>query len=60
MQSIIRHRWATICLDPKNIFRVLAKQLSLGILDEMMTLATGALKRAVFGIMANEERKHHG
>lgn len=35
-------------------------QLSLGILDEMMTLATGALKRAVFGIMANEERKHHG
>lgn len=36
------------------------EQLSLGILDEMMTLATGALKRAVYGIMPNEERQHHG
>eukprot|EP00903_Cladosiphon_okamuranus_P018906 g17389.t1 len=35
------------------------KPLSLGILDEMMTLATGALKRAVYGIMPNEERQHH-
>ncbi|CAM9660401.1 unnamed protein product, partial [Ectocarpus sp. 12 AP-2014] len=37
-----------------------AGKLSLGILDEMMTLASGALKRAVYGIMPNEERQHHG
>lgn len=35
-------------------------QISLGVLDEILALPSGAMRRAIYGVMPSAERDHHG